>query len=606
MVAAGAARRKALPLTFRRPTDTIEDLMRRALIFFAVTLLSSALARAGDAPSVRVEAPRDRVPVPISGEGRAELAIVVADGYHVYGKNDKDYIPLAIAGTMATIRVGASLPEPKVEEILGEKVPVYEGRVLARLAVRIEGGHAVGEKLDVPVEVSYQACNKDFCEAPAKIAVAIPIEVVAKGAEPPAGGTLGAPPAAPGGGLLEILGALAAGLGVTLTPCVYPLIPVTVTYFQQQAGGRRARAVPLAIAYGLGIVIMYAALGIAAARLGRDLGAILGKPWVGVGFAVLFTAFAASMFGLFDIALPSSVATRLQSGERSGAFGALLLGLTLGLVAAPCTGPVAGGLIVLVATTGNVLFGLAAFGAFGLGIALPFMALGIFSSSLGALPRAGAWMQTVKHVFGFLLLGFAIYFIDVAFGSERADYALFGVLLLAAGASAALGAAKRLRARRVVFGLASAAAALVLLPIGAWLLAGPYVPALAALVRPPQDRFAPKIPWEYDHDKALEEARAAGKPAFIDFTARWCLPCRKLDRTTFLDDAVVAEARRFVAVKVDITDDLAAQKLKRELYGSANVPFIAFYDSRGNRLDDKAFAAEPTTEEFLARLREIH
>lgn len=566
--------------------------------------LAGGLAHGGDTPSVRVEPPAKPVEVPAGGAGTLALAVVVADGYHVYAKNDKDYIPLEIRSKSPDVKVTAKMPPAKVEELLGEKVPVYEGTIAARLEVSLAGEHRPGEHLELPLEVSYQACNKDFCEQPAKLAVKVPIEVVAARTD---GGPTAAPPAAAPPGLLEILGALLAGLGVTLTPCVYPLIPVTVSYFQQQAGGSRARAVPQAIAYGAGIVIMYAVLGVLAARLGRDLGHFLGNAWVDAGFALLFVAFAASTFGLFEIALPSSIATRLQSGERSGAFGALLLGLTLGLVAAPCTGPVAGGLIILVAQTGNLLYGLAAFATFGLGIALPFMALGIFSGSLSALPRAGAWMETVKHVFGFLLLGFAIYFVDVAFGNERLDYALFGTLFLAAGATAAVGAAKRLKKRKVVFGAVSALAAVALLPAGAWLLLGPYLPSL---VPSPEDRFAPKIAWEHDHDIGLEKAKSERKPTFVDFTARWCLPCRKLDRTTFLDDDVVAESRRFVAVKADLTDkDPArrerAERLKRDFYHSANVPFLAFYDSRGNYLPEKAFTIEPTTAEFLARLKEI-
>jgi thiol:disulfide interchange protein DsbD len=602
--------------------------MRRrvACILSAVLLLglAGAAGGAGDAarPSVTLVPPAEAARVPTAGEGEATLRIAIAPGYHVYARNDQGYIPLAVASRLEGVEVLATLPAPKTELLLGEKVPVYEGELEARLALRLSGGRKPGERLEVPVEVSWQACNEQYCEEPARATVKVPVMVVeGTGAAPareraprsaeatPAAKPEPAPAATggarPGGSLFAALaGALLAGLGVTLTPCVYPLIPVTVSYFQQQASGSRARAMPLAVAYGLGIVVMYAALGVIAARIGRDLGAVLGNPFVGWGFVLLFVLFAASMFGLFDMALPSSVATRLQSGERGGTVGALLLGLTLGLVAAPCTGPVAGGLILIVAQTGDLAFGLAAFGAFGAGLALPFMALGVFSGALGSLPRAGAWMNTVKHVFGFLLLGFAIYFVNVVLGSERVVFALAGALLIAAGAAAAIGGARRLARRKVAFGAVSLLAAGALVPAGAWLLAGPYVLAETARYHP--DRvFASKIAWRKDHDAALAAARAAGKPVMIDFTARWCLPCQELELSTFRDEEVVREAARFVAVKVDITSDEAAQRLKRERYDSAFVPFIAFYDSKGEYLPEKSFTRKPTTEEFLARLKEI-
>jgi thiol:disulfide interchange protein DsbD len=395
--------------------------------------------------------------------------------------------------------------------------------------------------------------------------------------------------------LWQLLAALASGLLVTLTPCVYPLIPVTVSYFDQQGGGSRAKAVPLALAYGAGIIAMYAILGVVMARLGRDLGSLLGNAYVAWGFAAFFVLLALSMFGLYEITLPSSVATRLQSGERSGVAGAFLLGVTLGLVAAPCTGPVTGGLMLVVAQTGDVLFGLLAFGSFGLGLALPFSTLGVFSGALRAMPRAGAWMESVKHVFGYVLTAFAIYFAYVATGSNALTFALAGAWLLAAGAAAASTASVPARA------LGAA-----LLAAGLYFLCGPYVIAPEGPIKSPERLFESRVEWDHDHDAALAAAKAQGKPVIVDFSARWCNACHELDLTTFRDDAVVREMARFVAVKVDVTSDEKNQRLKTETYKAFQIPFIAFYDSAGRKVASlpKEGASGITTEDVLHLLRE--
>jgi thiol:disulfide interchange protein DsbD len=181
-----------------------------------------------------------------------------------------------------------------------------------------------------------------------------------------------------------------------------------------------------------------------------------------------------------------------------------------------------------------------------------------------------------------------------------------GAVVIASGVAAALAAKKSLGMGKIVFGGMSVVTALALIPLGTWLFAGPYLLASDGALPPPAKVFASKIDWQLDHDAALARAREAGKPVMVDFTARYCLPCRELDATTYRDEEVLRALHRFVAVKLDATDPSGENaRLKLEVYKAPYWPYIAFYDSHGRRLDALAFQGKPSKEELLARLKEI-
>jgi thiol:disulfide interchange protein DsbD len=588
-------------------------MLRRTLGSMLLVLAAVAgAARAAPDPKpapVKVTPPAGAVDLPAGGEATVRLHLEVEPKLHVYAENKEDFIPLTFESADPALQVkSVRLPAPHIADLLGQKVPVYEGALDADVVLAGGAGWPEGER-KVDIVVGYQACSDKFCLDPMKRPVEVPVRVVAggpaatnassgavSGPTTPVGSTsakAGAP--ARRGFLLEIGAALLIGLASTLLPCVYPLIPVTISFFDQQ-GGSRAKAVPLALAYGAGIVSLFAPLGVVSALAGQGMGDVLGNPYFAWFFALLFVLLALSLFGFYDLQLPMWLTSRLHT-ERGGALGAYLLGFFLGFLAAPCTGPFTAGLMTVVAQTRDVVFGLLTLGAFGLGIALPFMVLGIFSAGLSTLPRAGEWMDHVKHFFGYVLLAFAINFVFVATGSETLVFALLGAWFLVAGAAAQ-------RSELVL----ARALAVALIAAGLYVGFGPYVLQADGPIVRPDKLFASKIDWVEDHDAALAKAKANGKPAFVDFTARWCNACHELDFTAWRDPAVVAEARRFVAVKLDVTTDAHNQKIKTEVYNPFAIPYIAFYDSTGKLVASlpREGASGITTEDVLNTLKEIH
>ncbi|HEX4458948.1 MAG TPA: cytochrome c biogenesis protein CcdA, partial [Polyangia bacterium] len=232
------------------------------------------------------------------------------------------------------------------------------------------------------------------------------------------------------------------GFLTSLTPCVYPLIPITVSLFGARGDDvPRRRAMALASLYVGGIGVMYAALGVGSALAGKAFGTFMANPWVMVPIAGLFVVMAVSMFGAFELSLPSEMQQKLTTIGGKGFFGAFAMGLVGGIIAAPCTGPVLASILAFVATTKSVLLGGSLLVTYALGMGVLFFAIAAFAV---ALPKSGAWMEAVKSVFGIVMLVGALYFLRNVIAPLRAigrpsTTWLFGSVAVAA-AGVALGA----------------------------------------------------------------------------------------------------------------------------------------------------------------------
>lgn len=368
------------------------------------------------------------------------------------------------------------------------------------------------------------------------------------------------------------LAALVGGLLVSLTPCVYPMIAVTVSVFGAREARSRAQGVLLSLAFVLGIVAMFVPLGLVAGLTGGMFGAVLQSKWVIVGISVLFLAMAASMFGAFEFTLPSSLTNKLATVGGIGMKGAFVLGLVCGVIAAPCTGPVLTGILTWIAKTQSAGLGALAMAAFAIGLGAPFFLVGAFAVQL---PKSGRWMVHVKSLLGIVLVVVALWFLASAFPAMTKLVVPTSTFLAAAAGAVLLGLL--LGAVHRSFEEPGAAAKLrkgvgiLLTTVGAFAF-------IAGLSKPTRT-----LAWE---QLSVADARAKAatekRPLLLDFTAAWCGACKELDKHTFSEASVAQEAGRFVAVKVDATDDedpvVAATMKEHKVVG---LPTVLVYDSTG-------------------------
>jgi thiol:disulfide interchange protein DsbD len=390
-----------------------------------------------------------------------------------------------------------------------------------------------------------------------------------------------------------LLGIFAGGMALNLTPCVYPLIPITVSYFGGQAakgGEGRGRLVVHGLCYMMGLALTNSILGVVASLTGGLMGSMLQNPILLLVVAGTLVFFATSLFGLWEMRLPSGI-TQAAAKSYSGYFGSLFMGLTLGVVAAPCIGPFVLGLLTWVAGMGSPWLGFVIFFTLSLGLGLPLFFLAMFSGQLKKLPRSGGWMIWVRKLMGWVLIGMAAHFIRPILPGWG------GTLLPALVAMAAglhLGWIDKSQANFRAFPLlkgSTGIAGLVLatLLLSSWAMRGEGVT------------------WHPYGEEILKEAQNQKKPVIIDFYATWCTPCREFEDVTFHDSAVVKQAESdFVMVKVDVTKggNPVHERLLQQ-YDVKGVPTIVFLDAGGKERLDLRMVDYLPPDKFLESMADV-
>ncbi|WP_262271487.1 protein-disulfide reductase DsbD [Microvirga yunnanensis] len=391
-----------------------------------------------------------------------------------------------------------------------------------------------------------------------------------------------------GGNLASVL-ATFLGFGVLLafTPCVLPMIPI-LSGMLARSGGRLSvgRGLALSTAYVLAMATAYGLMGIAAAWSGQNLQAALQTPWALGAMSVLFAVLALSMFGLFELQLPSSW-TNLVSGRTSGMGGSLpaaVLGFTSALIVGPCVTPPLAAALIYVSQTGDLTRGAAALFMLGLGMGLPLIVYGTLGAK--ALPKSGPWLVRVNQVFGVVFLGVAVWML-ARIVPAQVTLALWA--LLAIGSGVFLGAfdpAPDRPVRRV-----AKAAGIAAVLYGGTLVVGtaggatdPLQP-LAFLARasqpaPATELAATSVTTPDQFDAAVSTAQAQGKPILVDFTAEWCVTCKEIERSVFADPAVRARLKDVAFIKADVTDYTGGSRTLMQRFSVMGPPTILFLDPK--------------------------
>jgi len=382
---------------------------------------------------------------------------------------------------------------------------------------------------------------------------------------------------------------------------VYPMIPITLGIVGARGKDvKRSRRLALATAYVVGMGLTYATLGVIIAMVGGQFGAILSNPYVVIPIVLMFGALAASMFGAFELALPSGLTNKLSTVGGVGFKGAFVMGLVMGLIAAPCTGPFLTGMVTVIATSKDVVLGSAALFSFALGLGVLFFIAGTFAVSL---PKGGAWMMGIKWISGVGLAYMAFAYLRdrfepihnlVAHPSTAFGVVAFIVLAIGFGLGTVHVIAERRKSPIAHLSKPMKLASIVPAVVGAalfvsWLT----VPAPSSA-----------IAWMDNEQAGLAKAQTEGKPVIIDFGASWCTACKELEHKTFPDPGVRTEAARFVAIHLDASDDENAETVRlSKKYDVKGLPTVIMLDASGKEVT--RFTEFVPPEKFLAALKKV-
>lgn len=400
--------------------------------------------------------------------------------------------------------------------------------------------------------------------------------------------------------LLIFLLGLLGGLLAIFTPCVWPIIPMTVSFFLKKGGGRKD-----AILYGLSIIVLYVGLGLLVTLLfgASALNDLSTNAIVNIFFFLLLVVFALSFFGLFEITLPDSWSTALDNKARStgGFLSILLMAFTLVIVSFSCTGPIIGTLLVEAAGKSLLAPTLGMLG-FAIALALPFSLFAMFPEWMKSAPKSGDWMTSFKVTLAFLELALSLKFLsvaDMAYGWGILPRWLFIAIWIACFAGIGVYLIRKSWVGKII-AITSFAFAIYLVP-GLW---GAPVKAISA--------FAPPMEIEgrevfHDYEAGLAFARQEGKPVIVDFTGYGCVNCRKMEAYVLDDDSVKARLQNYVFIELFVDDKRDGigdknSRIQRENFGSNAQPFYVQLDNKGNRVGNPiAFTTDPL--EFIEWLQ---
>ncbi|HDZ8878030.1 protein-disulfide reductase DsbD [Aeromonas dhakensis] len=527
---------------------------------------------------------------------RLLLRLRIADDYYLYrhrfsfqGENLTFEEPVLPAGT------------DHEDDFFG-KTQVYYREVQIPVTLTEAGQQA-------SLKVSYQGCTDGLCYPPTDKLISIQPLTAQQSEQPdqptPASSQQEQLAAALGnqGFWLSVAAFFALGLGLAFTPCVFPMYPI-LTGIIAGAGHRLStrRAFLLSFVYVQGMAVTYTLLGLVVASAGLKFQAALQHPYVLIGLSVMFVLLALSMFGLYTLQLPSSLQTRLSglSNRQQGGsvLGVGIMGMISGLVCSPCTTAPLSGALIYVAQSGDLWLGGAALYALSLGMGLPLLLLGTSGGKL--LPKAGAWMDVIKQLFGFALLAVPILLLSRLWSDQVATLAWLGWGLLLCGYLYHHNQHQQHSVGRSLRGFVLLLAMISAVVVGKDLLLPSPGASVAAQAETPAF-----IRIKTLDDLKTQLAAARGKPVLLDLYADWCVACKEFEHKTFSDPAVRERFGQMVLLQADVT---ANDDADVELLNGLNVlglPTLIFFDRIGNEVSGQRVTGFMGPAEFLGQLDRI-
>jgi len=562
-----------------------------------------------------------------ASSGHVTLDWQIADGYYLY----RDRISIKSPST--DVKLGAPrMPagESHHDDYFGDQV-VY--REALSVDVPLSNG-AAGTEL--PIEVSYQGCaDAGLCYPPVRKQISITLAASSAASRPetvaPAGSRAVDAGSSPvrseqdtladrirSGSLLGMLAVFfGAGLLLALTPCVLPMVPILSGIIVGAGGDKpvsRGRSFALSLAYVLGMALTYTIAGAAFAAAGQQAQAFFQKPWMIATFAGLFVVLALGMFGAFTLQMPAALQARFSDASNRQSQGTLagsaIMGALSSLIVTACVAPPLVAALAVIGQSGNVVRGGLALFTMSLGMGMPLLVVGASAGQL--LPKAGAWMDLVKAVFGVMLLGVAIWMLSrilpgaVTLSLWAALAFVSGYCLMATGAREARTAGDALRrgigALAMVYGVLMLIGALAGRSDPLQPLAGLGVPGAAASGGEQAGIEFRRIKSVDDLERAVTDASSAGRPVMLDFYADWCVSCKEMEKHTFPDAGVRAELARAVLLQADVTANDALDQALLQHFGILGPPSIVFFDATGRERPEYRVVGFKPPDEFRAHL----
>jgi thiol:disulfide interchange protein DsbD len=531
----------------------------------------------------------------VDGEFKLAVRLKIKESWHINSDKPKEDFLIASVVSIDTSDnnfkvVKTYYPKAKDYKLSFSETPlsVWDGEVTIGALIKVNENIKPGS-YNLIVNFDYQACNDMSCLAPNSVQDTLEISIVEKSAvvneinqdifkdvdlslsqdiktstadDDSLTSTLESK-----GIILGLILVFLGGLALNLTPCVYPLIPITIGYFGGQSEGRTGRLFLMGLLFVLGMSVTYSVIGVVTALSGAVFGALLQNTYVIIAIAAIFIILSLSMFGVYEFKLPNALVAK-AGGAKGGLYGAFFMGLTMGIVAAPCIGPFVLGLVTYVAAKADPYYGFLLFFVLALGLGFPYLILAIFSGKIKKLPRAGEWMEAVKHIFGFILIGMAIYFLLPLLPDSISGYVLPVYMILVA---LYLVLIDKLSNNVLGFRIFKIVFSLVLIAVAVYAL----IPSKSNSVE-----------WIGYSETVSAEYKNNGKPTIIDFYADWCIPCKELDALTFSDPKVIDDSKRFNTFKADMTKSLSPEvESLRKKYSIVGVPTVLVIDSKGNEVN---------------------